>query len=381
MKQLLKTALSITALLGMLSFSSAAPNKIEQLFSFEMIGADIAYFESLAGIAQKTDTYSHKKYYVADGCNITMGYRDQSVDTLSVELDEHCQFTLREIIPYEESIRTDQLRFGNMSPANYYSDCLSSCGNAYDPLIHELYQSARNNHFREILLSSIDYDFSAHSAWVETMEKIEGREWIINNRHNCDPSKYGSEAAKALKGTPATRITIGYELEKKAELQFGCDEPSYEVEAAADNAPVGLQAVPFQVAYQKDDYRYLVGSQVLSGELSYVFNEMYDQYQFWFHLDPISRALLNFPHDSHFEIEGFSDIPKDQIPKAMEYLNITTNIADPAFIERNCSITGPAKLHIVGAHIYWPEQSEPYLKLNSLQRIEAGPYTMSCERF
>lgn len=42
MKQLLKTALSITALLGMLSFSSAAPNKIEQLFSFEMIGADIA---------------------------------------------------------------------------------------------------------------------------------------------------------------------------------------------------------------------------------------------------------------------------------------------------------------------------------------------------
>ncbi len=381
MKKSLKTALSVTALLGTLSFSFAAPNKIEQLFSFEMIGADIAYFESLAGIARKTDTHFQTKHYMVDGCEVTMGYRDQSVDTLSVELDEECQFTLRDVIPYKKSIHTNQLRFGNISPASYYADCLSSCGNAYDPLVHELHLGSRGEQFREVLLSSVNYDYDAKRTWVDKMEKIEGMEWIINNRHNCDPSKYGNEAEKALKGTPVTRITIGYELEKKAQLQFGCDEPSYEVEAAADNAPVGLQAVPFQVAYQKDDYRYLVGSQVLSGELSYVFNEMYDQYQFWFHLDPISRALLNFEHDTHFEIEGFSDIPKDEIPRAMEYLNITTNIGDPAFIERNCSITGPAKLHIVGAHIYWPYASEPYLKLNSLQRIEAGPYTMSCERF
>ncbi|WP_158520535.1 hypothetical protein [Wohlfahrtiimonas sp. G9077] len=45
----------------------AVGNKISDLFSYDMIGVDIAYLENLIGPARKTDRDAHTKTYLVGG--------------------------------------------------------------------------------------------------------------------------------------------------------------------------------------------------------------------------------------------------------------------------------------------------------------------------
>ncbi len=217
----MKKILAYTLLL-ICSFASAQNSnpKMEDIFNFDMVGVDVAYLESKIGVARITNKESKTKQYRVGDCDLTVHYEGYSVRSLSVAINDKCLFNLNNTYIYEDNVSTKDLMFGELGPVTYYADCLENCGNAYDPEIHELYKGSRAEGFREILLSTIDYDYDKKSEWLSEMKKHETEEWVQERMYNCEPNKYSNVAGSALEGTKVGRITIGYRLEESEQL--GC---------------------------------------------------------------------------------------------------------------------------------------------------------------
>lgn len=365
------------------SFAFANSSKIEQVFSYDMIGMDVAYLESIIGIARKTDTDYQTKDYLVDGCHLKVGYNGLSIESLTVDLTNQCHFNLRDIISYNAVVPSDKLVFGMTGPVTYYADCLLGCGNAYDPAVYELYQGPRAENFRELLLSSISDSYEARSKWRDTMIAKEGEEWVMNGYFNCDPHKYNNVAINALEGEKVDQITIGYNLERRKQLRFGCEEaPSANTTSSSANklpeSIPGVKEIPFQIAYQEADYTYFLGSQVVEGEILYEPNDMYGRSVF-FIPDLASSQRLGIDANTFYFLNDYSDMNDEELKQANYYLDFNMNFDDPKFQNSYCTIKGKAKLQIIGISHYLPKESETYIYMRSLKNVESGPFKVSCE--
>lgn len=378
MKKLFKAIISAGIMVSIFPAALANTSKIEQIFSYDTIGVDVAYIESIIGIARKTDTHYKTKNYVVNGCDLVVGYNEQSVETMTVHLTDNCRFNVKDIVSSNESISSDKLVFGLTGPATYYADCITMCGNAYDPSVYELYQGSRAENFRELLLGSAHSDYEAVSKWREAMVAKEGEDWVMDNRYNCEPQKYSDIAAIALKGEPVDQITIGYNLESRQQLQFGCDE----YVATAAPVPVkhneGIQEIPFQIAYQDGDYAYYLGSQVLEGEIFYEPNDMYG-HQILFTPDLKSSKQIGLEPNSSFVLNEYTQMDSESLMGANYYLDFNVDFEAPKFQNSYCTIKGNAALQIIGISLYLPEDSEPHVYMRSLKKISSGPFQVSCQ--
>ncbi|UNM97250.1 hypothetical protein MMG00_05200 [Ignatzschineria rhizosphaerae] len=363
------------------SFAFANSSKIEQVFSYDMIGMDVTYLESIIGIARKTDTDYQTKDYLVDGCHLKVGYNGLSIESLTVDLTNQCHFNLRDIISYNAVVPSDKLVFGMTGPVTYYADCLLGCGNAYDPAVYELYQGPRAESFRELLLSSISDSYEARSKWTDTMIAKEGEEWVMNGYFNCDPYKYNNVAINALEGEKVDQITIGYNLESRKQLKFGCDEIQSSTNSATSPLPKSdpsVKEIPFQIAYQEADYTYFLGSQVVEGEILYEPNDMYGRSVF-FIPDLASSQRLGIDANTFYFLNDYSDMNDEELKQANYYLDFNMNFDDPKFQNSYCTIKGKAKLQIIGISHYLPQESETYIYMRSLRNVESGPFRVSCE--
>lgn len=369
------------SLFAVMPFAAANNSKMTQVFSYDMIGVDVAYLESIIGIARQTDTHFKTKRYIVDGCQLEVGYQDQSVVTLSVDLTDQCRFNLQDVISFNDTISSDKLVFGMTGPVTYYADCLGFCGNAYEPSVHELYQGPRAENFRELLLSSVSDSYEARSKWRDTMIAKEGENWVMEGRFNCEPQKYSDVAEKALKGEKVDQITIGYHLESRKQLQFGCDD--LETESAIDK-PVNTQNTgvterPFEIVYEDQDYTYLLGSQVLSGEIFYEPNDMYG-HQILFTPDAASSQRIGLMPNSSFVLDEYTQMNQEQLMAANYHLEFNVDFESSRFQNSYCTIKGPATFQIIGISLYLPEESEPHVYMRSLKKIASGPFAVNCER-
>ncbi|MHC5224961.1 hypothetical protein [Ignatzschineria sp. LJL83] len=381
MKRLLKWIVG-TGMVMSMPFA-VANSKIEEVFSYDMIGTDLAYLESIIGIARKTNTYNDTKEYVVNGCHLEVGYNGQSIETLSVDLTDRCQFPLKDIISYDETIPSNKVVFGMTGMGTYYADCLYLCGNAYDPAVHELYQGSRAEGFRELLLSSVSDSYEARSKWRDTMMTKEGEDWVLEGRYNCEPYKYSDVASNALKGEKIDQITIGYNLEARKQLQFGCEEfqtGNTQTPVSAPQAPLGIQEIPLTVAYQEADYAYFVGSQILEGEINVFYNEMDEGFQISFTPNVASSQKIGIEPNYPFVLNEYHSMTMEALEDADYFLEFNQNLQDPRLHDynQNCSIKGNATLQIIGASFYLPEGAHGHVYMRSLKTIQSGPYAISC---
>jgi hypothetical protein len=97
----------------------------------------------------------------------------------------------------------------------FYSDCLSLCGNAYSPSVYEYFTFSRADRFLEVMLSVVQVERSvldAADVWQEAMEKAEGEDWVAETKFNCT-DKYNAIAQQAFRNVTIEAITIGYNLQ------------------------------------------------------------------------------------------------------------------------------------------------------------------------
>ena len=377
MKQLIKIA-TLTLLASTASFAFGQSKKIEQVFSYDMIGADIPYLESFIGIAKRTDTHFKTKTYLVDGCQLKVGYDNNSVTTMAVSTGGKCNFTIDDI-PIGSPIKTDQVFFGMTGPVDYYADCLYFCGNAYDPSVYEHYQGSRAEGFQEILLGSSRAPYEATSQWVDVMIAKEGEEWVMDNRFNCDPRKYHDVAEKGLKGQKVDWIMIGYNLKKMHRLDRDCQN-QFEVQAVAPAPSMGkemIAEIPYQIAYKNSDYTYYLGSQVISGEVVYEPNDMYG-YRFEFRPDQKSQSKLPpIAQGREFILNEYREMSAETLLQASYYLGIEIDLNEPDFADNICTLKGNATLQIIGMGLYLPDEAEPFTDIKSLKIISGGPYKIT----
>lgn len=153
-----------------------------------------------------------------------------------------------------------------------------------------------------------------------------------------------------------------------------------------NSADASFTEIPFQQALQQSDYSYYVGSQVLEGTLYYEPNSLFG-YRFEFDVD--KNDLDKIPTligdkekgaNSRFVLNKHFKMDPQQTARAAVYLGIKTDLNDPAFAEKGCSVIGPIKLHATSIGYFGPENGESYASIQALRVLESGPFDVECQK-
>lgn len=219
------SALSVLLLTFLVFANATAAERLAKIFHPEMIGANLAYFENVSGPARNTFTGKHSvtySYYKVDGCEITAQIMKGSVQVIELDkLSPKCTFDLNIFLPNAGKGSLPALhsmKFGEfdaLTRQGYYSaDCLTLCGNAYDPSVYEYFQASHADQGIEVRLGVVlvgDDAIKAASAWAEEMSKGEGDTWVVDRKFACT-RKYNAVAQRLFRKVKVTSVAVGYGL-------------------------------------------------------------------------------------------------------------------------------------------------------------------------
>ncbi|WP_417285242.1 hypothetical protein [Comamonas sp.] len=203
---------------------AAAPGDkrvIDQLFSLETVGMNLAYVEKIAGPAMRSEFHRHQ--FRSDGCEVTLltDDADKVVNGVEVAIAPSCNLSLAPLLggfAGEPPITLNELTFGKyeqMLGGGYYADCLSLCGNAADPVVYLHAEGSRAMHLMEFMVQAPMVSgpvLNATSQWRDAMIKAESEDYVLDTRFNCDPQRFRSVIATGLAAVKPTAFTFGRDL-------------------------------------------------------------------------------------------------------------------------------------------------------------------------
>lgn len=204
--------------------AQAASDKVQQLIEYDMIGSDLRYFESIAGVARKSYDWTYN--YVVDGCRIQVtAPQAHTINKIRIELTEQCQPDFSDALASFAPDTKQPLTIGNFANSfgdlSFTADCLSGCGNAADPYIYAYWQGPRAFELREVMLEVVQVATPALEAadkWQALMEQHEGEDWVMDTQFNCN-HKYDTQAQQFFNPVQVTAVTIGYDLRNESSCQ------------------------------------------------------------------------------------------------------------------------------------------------------------------
>jgi len=204
-----------SVLLGACSLAQAST--VAEVFNGEMLGTNQRYFESIAGIPRESFGDEHK--FRVQGCNITATITEGAVSTLRLELTPQCQADLTQFVGDYAPAPGQPLTFGAFEHASggglsYHADCLSGCGNSYDPSVYGHWEGPRAVDFMEVLLEAVQVEDAAIEAadiWRNQMIKTMGEDWVMDGQFNCN-RQFDPVARQALNAVQVTAVTVGQQL-------------------------------------------------------------------------------------------------------------------------------------------------------------------------
>lgn len=193
------------------------PTKLEQAFTGEMLGANLRYFESIAGVPR--ETWEERHTYNVDGCALEVSAPGDKISSLTLEVSEQCQASLKSFLG--ESFTPDEslpLTFGNFrdhtGEFQFYAECLAWCGNAYDPSVYAVWEGPRAANFIQLKLGFLlvsDAAIEAANKWESAIMSAHGEDYVMSTRFNCE-DHFNQEASIAFQDVIITEISIGYDI-------------------------------------------------------------------------------------------------------------------------------------------------------------------------
>lgn len=185
------------------NFAIAQNNKMTQIFTYEMLETDLAYFESLAGIPMRTQQDS--RVYNIEGCKVTAKISNydnvQSISELSVDLKKGCSFMYAPD-EYSTPISTDKMVFTRGLNA---LGCLELCPR-YGGYVYEYDEGSVSTNFQ----------YTEYKAKVDNVElpslkaKLASQNKMWDSRMNLDfDEDYTDLIGQDIKGHKIEEITIG----------------------------------------------------------------------------------------------------------------------------------------------------------------------------
>lgn len=192
---------------------------VADVFNGDMLGTNLRYFESIAGIARTS--FGNQHTYRVEGCEITATVSGDAVSALRLELSPKCKADIVSFLGEAFSPPASQpLTFGSFQSAagdlSFYADCLTMCGNAYDPSVYAHWEGPHAVGYREVLLEAKqvgDQAVDAASRWAQDMSEAKGEDWVIDTKFNCERG-FDTQAQQLFNAVEVTAITIGSGLQK-----------------------------------------------------------------------------------------------------------------------------------------------------------------------
>ena len=195
--------------------SSAPSAKLAQIFTPDMLGANLAFVETITGPAFKTE--GDDRIYKVDGCTVVIGSTKGKIDNLGVEgYSPRCSFNIAQYFAggYPYPVPNDPT-FGDIKRGlggDYTADCLVDCGNAADPVVTLGYEGSHADNFNELIAeASPDADpmLSAYTDWSQKLVARYGEQAVVDNnlQDNLD-----AVASKDFGPVHPTTIRVGQNL-------------------------------------------------------------------------------------------------------------------------------------------------------------------------
>lgn len=192
-----------------------------KLASREAIGLNLEYVVRVSGPAMRIT--GNQQLFDLQGCKFTLTTDEakQSILGVQLELSKECPVDVGPIINADKPILAGDLTFGaadrHFRPGDYLSDCLSSCGNAYDPSIYWSAEGSHADGFGKVVLSvpiAEDAVVDAAARWRDAMLKSETEDWVvIETGFNCAPQKYREVAVREFSGMHPAFLSFGHSAE------------------------------------------------------------------------------------------------------------------------------------------------------------------------
>ena len=160
--------------------------KLDRIFTYDMLGADRAYLKQFTGIPWQTN--GDQRTYKVEGCEVGATIPQNSVRALSLKTSDKCTFNLANFHRNWDFV-ANNMTFGAFDDFSFSSDCLSHCGNAYEPSTYAIREGSHAENFLEIKVSTDEQSREADRAiyeWSSRMETTYGADYILNRRFNCD---------------------------------------------------------------------------------------------------------------------------------------------------------------------------------------------------
>jgi hypothetical protein len=195
--------------------SSAPSAKLSQIFTPDMLGANLAFVETITGPAFKTE--GDDRIYKVDGCTVVIGSTKGKIDNLGVEgYSPRCSFNIGQYFAegYQYPVPTFPT-FGDIKRGlggDYSADCLVDCGNAADPVVSLSYEGSHADNFNELVAeASPDADpmLGAYMDWSQKLVAQFGEQAVVDNnlQDNLD-----AVASKDFGPIHPTTIRVGQNL-------------------------------------------------------------------------------------------------------------------------------------------------------------------------
>ena len=191
----------------------------------EILGATLQYLESLTGPPLNISHDGRDRTYKLEQCELTAsiaGGQHKLVSALRFLVTSGCDVDIAAFLASSEAKKTpfSQLTFGKLaaltgSPVYFLADCLSGCGNAYDPVVYQHWTGPRISNGLEVMAEVAlvtDGVITAANKWRDSMQEREGEDWVMDTQFNCHPEKYADVARSAFSEVRPSAITIGHGL-------------------------------------------------------------------------------------------------------------------------------------------------------------------------
>ncbi|MBR5705866.1 MAG: hypothetical protein IKX21_07855 [Deltaproteobacteria bacterium] len=202
--------LAATTLFVMPSHAGTA-EKLDQIFQEDILGADAAYIQSIAGVPLKTESHEGETWqtYKIGKCKVEVTTDGHKVLSLSMmKLSPECTFDMVNMNINFPSIKAHEVTFGSFH-GRYGSDCLMGCGNSVESTVTLEYYGCYAEDNINVTLSrgqNSDDFLNAVEKWREHILKHENEEYVMEGKYN--DGKYNEVAQKYFKDFKIDRITF-----------------------------------------------------------------------------------------------------------------------------------------------------------------------------
>ena len=128
--------------------------RLAQVFTPDMLGANVAYLETITGPAFKTEGAT--RIYKLDGCTVIVGAAKSRIENLGIQgYGGRCSFPIAQYfaggydhpVPNLPTFADIQAGLGG----DYGADCLTLCGNAADPVVSLTYHGSHADNFNDLV--------------------------------------------------------------------------------------------------------------------------------------------------------------------------------------------------------------------------------------